>query len=233
MKGVLVRVGIDASCGFWNAPYETQSGRFVYVPIPEGGKVHPHLARCYSELSPFLEAIGVPLPTHLTGKTMHLDPDFETLTYGDVYPRSIPLLDLQSGDFVVFYSSLRAINPDPGKLFYALIGVFFVKEVVAVDEVPQERWCENAHTRRVEHGRDIIVRGQSGASGRFDRLVSIGEYRDRAYRVRKDVLEAWGGLSVRDGYLQRSGRLPKFSDPRRFLKWLGRQAVKMEASNWA
>jgi len=46
MKGVLVRVGIDSTCGYWNAPYDPKTGRFVYVPIPEGDEdLHPDLVR--------------------------------------------------------------------------------------------------------------------------------------------------------------------------------------------
>jgi hypothetical protein len=36
MKGVLVRIGIDSTCGGWNAPLDPRTGRFAYVPIPEG-----------------------------------------------------------------------------------------------------------------------------------------------------------------------------------------------------
>lgn len=47
----------------------------------------------------------------------------------------------------------------------------------------------------------------------------IGDYRDKAYRVWPDLLADWGGLSVKDGYLQRSARLPRFLDPERFQSW--------------
>lgn len=59
----------------------------------------------------------------------------------------------------------------------------------------------------------------------------MGEYRDRAYRVRKDVLNEWGGLSVKDGYLQRSARLPRLLDPARFMRWLERQGPSLIQAN--
>jgi len=62
--------------------------------------------------------------------------------------------------------------------------------------------------------------------------LPIGEWRDRAYRVRRDVLEAWGGLSVKDGYIQRSARLPQLSDPMRFQRWLAsKKPILIQANN--
>ena len=234
MRGVLVRVGIDSSCGGWNSPYDPQTRRFVYVPIPEGneGNLHPSLVHRYGEVVPALKVMDVVQPQHLVGRPMHLDPDFENLTYGDVFPRSIPLLDLHKGDFIVFYAGLQPVGAEQRGLAYALIGLYAVKEVVNAADVPQDRWHENAHTRRRLKGRDdVIVRAVAGRSGRFDRAIPIGEYRDRAYRVRKPILEKWGGLTVQDGYIQRSGKLPEFKKPERFLKWLEAQGRKLARRN--
>ena len=43
---------------------------------------------------------------------------------------------------------------------------------------------------------------------RMRHVRGLGEWRDRAYRVRKDLLKTWGGLSVNDGYIQRSAVPP-------------------------
>jgi len=76
------------------------------------------------------------------------------------------------------------------------------------------------------------VRGRAGSSGRLQRCLPIGEYRDRAYRVRRDLLEQWGGLSVKDGYLQRSARLPRFLDAERITGWFASQRpILMQANN--
>ncbi|MGH8674911.1 MAG: hypothetical protein ACREVG_11440, partial [Burkholderiales bacterium] len=83
----------------------------------------------------------------------------------------------------------------------------------------------------VPGAQDLIVRGRSGLSGRLERCLPIGEYRDRAYRVRRDLLDEWGGLSVRDGYLQRSARLPRFLDAPRFLRWMERQQPALIQAN--
>ena len=95
MKAVLVRVGIDGSCGRWQGPCNPHNNEFVYVPIPEDiHKNVPGMERLYSSLvTPALAGFSerndcnVALPQHLQGGRMHLDPDFEQLSYGDTNNR--------------------------------------------------------------------------------------------------------------------------------------------------
>jgi hypothetical protein len=66
----------------------------------------------------------------------------------------------------------------------------------------------------------------------LERCLPIGDYREKAYRVRPDILQAWDGLSVKNGYLQRSARLPRFLDPERFQQWFNsRDPVFLQANN--
>src|SRR5206468_2355111 len=98
--------------------------------------------------------------------------------------------------------------------------------------VPSQRWYENAHVRKSKRGEtDIVVRAMPDVSGRFDRCVAIGEWRGGAYRVRQDVLDAWGGLSVKDGFIQRSAVPPAFNRPKTFLDWLKGQGVQLIQNN--
>ena len=60
------------------------------------------------------------------------------------------------------------------------------------------------------------MRGKRDGSGRFTRYVPIGERRDNAYRVERQLLAQWGDLSTTDGYLQRSANPPLFRRPGRF-----------------
>lgn len=165
---------------------------------------------------------------------MHLDPDFGHLTYGDKGERAKQIrAGLGRDDMILFYAGLADVR-GASRLVYALVGLLVVEEIVAAVDVPREQWDCNAHCRRVlaPGAPDIVVRGRAGSSGRLQRCLPIGEYRDRAYRVRRDLLGEWGGLSVKDGYLQRSARLPRFLDPPRFTAWLESQApVLMQANN--
>jgi hypothetical protein len=98
--------------------------------------------------------------------------------------------------------------------------------------VPREWWHENAHTRRLEpKADDVIVRGRSDTSGRLERCIPIGEKRDGAYRVRRDVLAAWGGLSVKDGWIQRSSVPPSFRAAEQFYDWFLEQKGRLIARN--
>jgi putative DNA base modification enzyme with NMAD domain len=223
VNALLIRIGADQSKdgGRWNGPVDAQSGKFVYVPIPEQQPVNAGMEKPYSALAPVLSMFGINLPPHLCAQHMHLDPDFYHLTYGDRGKRAKQIRDyLAPGDLVVFYAGLFDICTN-ARLVYAIVGVLVVESFrLAIDVPPTERDI-NAHSRRVlkPDAQDLIVCAKPGVSGRLECCVQIGEWRDRAYRVKRDLLEKWGGLSVKDGYLQRSARLPKFCDPVRFQSW--------------
>ena len=132
----------------------------------------------------------------------------------------------------MFFAGMRPIQQSPHKLIYGIIGLYRVAEAVRLRDIPSSRWAENAHTRKVRHGPDdVIVRSQPGVSGRLKRAITIGEFRDNAYRVRRDLLATWGGLSCRDGYIQRSAVLPSLLDPQRFIEWFERQGGVLVSSN--
>lgn len=231
-KIILVRVGADQSAGGgrWNGPVDPSTGTFVYIAIPESKNILRGHERPY--LSPSilnrLQQFNVHLPDHLRNCHMHLDPDFENCTYGDQGQRAKQLRQLNHGDMIVFYAGLRSIND--GKLVYGLIGQLTVDQLSPAGEIRNRDL--NAHTRREPiRPDDLVVIGLPAESGRYDRCIAIGELRDKAYRVTRELLEAWGGLSVKDGYIHRSVQLPKFSHPERFLEWLAVQHVHLLNKN--
>jgi hypothetical protein len=244
MKGLLVRIGIDQTYGGWNAPVDAD-GRFVYVPIPEklGTPFHPGLERRYGEVLPALHRFrqehdcdlcgDLSFPQELLQHPMHLDPDFECLTYGDKgRRRGAGMVNMGAGDLLVFYGGLRPVHSCEEKLIYALMGVYVVQEVVSAASVPPQRWYENAHVRRSRRGQsDIVVRARRNLSGRLERCIPIGEWRNGAYRVRQDILDAWGGLSVKDGFIQRSAVPPSLNNPAQFLGWLHEQKPRLVSRN--
>jgi len=235
MKGLLVRVAADQSDGggFWNGPVDSDSGEFVHVAIPESWPSHPGLAKPYTGVCAALSGIGSALPPHLTMRDMHLDPDFDHLTYGDQGERAKQIRGkLGKGDLIVFYSGMRDVRPR-ARLVYALIGLYVIEDIVPAVTVSAAYWDQNAHTRRVlgKGATDIVVRASKEVSGRLERCLPIGDYRNRAYRVWPKLLTEWGGLSVRDGYLQRSARLPEFIDAPAFYNWFLSQKVKLIQKN--
>lgn len=234
MRGLLVRVGIDATSGGWNAPAKPENRNFFYVPIPELGIARPSMLRSYHEIANGLAAFGTPLPAHLSTQAMHLDPDFEHMTYGDSGRRASQIRKLTAGDFLVFYAGMCTPFSTNANLVYGLIGIYFIKRIEEIISVEPAKWSANAHTRREfdETADDVIVSADSQSSGRLENYIPIGEYRHRAYRVIPEILTAWGGLSVKDGYLQRSAVLPSFSQPERFVEWFFNQSPKLRRGNW-
>src|SRR5437899_7737413 len=122
MKALLVRIGVDQAYGGWNAPVDAK-GRFVYVPIPErrGTSFHPGLERRYGELLPALDRFceehhcdlggDLRFPRDLLQHPMHLDPDFECLTYGDEGGRrGAEMVNMSEGDLLVFYVALCLVH---------------------------------------------------------------------------------------------------------------------------
>jgi hypothetical protein len=231
VRALLVRVGADCTeaGGGWNGPVDSSTGDFAYVPIPEPEPLREGLETPFERWAPAVERLGARLPVALRDQAAHADPDFARLTYGDRRERGRQIREkLGPGDLLVFYAGLRDVCDR--RLVYALIGLLTVEEIVAARALPAARWPENAHTRRKEIGEtDVVVRGREGLSGRFERCVPFAGYREGAYRVHPALLETWGGLGVRNGYVQRSARLPELSAPHRFLGWLDGQAVGLVA----
>jgi len=233
MSSLLVRVGADQSSGggYWNGPVDSRSNEFVYVSIPETKPVREGMEKPYNALLPVLSKFGVSLPARLITQHMHLDPDFDYLTYGDGGERANQLRKLDQGDTIIFYASLKDVQPKK-QLVYAIIGAFIIDEKISAQSMPASAWNTNAHSRRISAAaEDLIIRARPKVSGRLRCCIPIGEYRDDAYRVRQDILEAWGGLSVKDGYLQRSARLPKFLEPEKFFHWFQSQAPVLLQTN--
>lgn len=235
MKGILLRVGADQTPagGRWNAPVDPQSWRYAYVPIAAGEDQHEHIAPCptFALFEPRVASLDVALPQELTNVKVHLDPDFASLTYGEPYlssngrraSRGRLIQSLDEGDFIAFFAAFRPTAPYEQTLAYCLFAIFFVRAVRQVRQLTPAQRAACAHGRRKHALDDLVVQADPACSGRFPRAIPIGEFRQNAYRVRRDLLQQWGGLTVRDGYIQRSAQPPRFKAPHRFLQWLQAQ----------
>ena len=231
MKGLLVRVGIDSTDGQWNGPVRTRTGEFAFVTITEEAPLRPGMATPYDQFIPVVQRFDQSLPFMLRGKPTHLDPDFDHRTYGDRGQRGARVSILGRGDFIAFFAALCPVDAPPRPLCYALIGLYVIDEIVAAQAVPEQHWAKNAHTRRVPVQDDIVVRARPGISGRLRQCIPIGELRGGHYRVRHDLLDAWEGLDIKDGYIQRSVRLPAFLNAEKFYEWFLAQKPELVAEN--
>ena len=251
MKGLLIRVGLDQTFGGWNAPCSA-NGSFCYIPIPEVEKFEHGFETTYDEFEkaycdftqnnemPAIKKTGIKSPFTLC----HLDPDFRFLTYGDTRQRAQQILKYFNGsqdNFIVFYASFKQINDNhnkPCELVYAIIGFYQVKEIVYAKNVLKENKEErnkNAHTRLINYQQkddiDVIIYGEPNKSGKLEKLIPIGEWRNNAYRVKTQLLDEWGDISITDGYIILSAYLPHFCRPDLFKKWFDKQNPKFLAKN--
>ncbi|MGZ4956637.1 MAG: Nmad3 family putative nucleotide modification protein [Methylobacter sp.] len=239
-KGLLMRVGIDQTYGGYNAPINPSTNDYIYMPIPQGNDSFiSGMETTYDNLLPYFESwcqkndAEIQFPK-INNISCHLDPDFDFSTYGDqATGRGLRVGDLNEGDFIAFFASFKPIKKCAHSLVYGLYGIMVVDKVMKVADVPENEFHKNAHTRIKNMNKDHwVVFSNPSLSGRFSRAIPIGEFRNGSYRVTKEILDAWGDIGVKDGFIQRSVCPPWFIKPKQFLSWLDTQQVKLINSNW-
>jgi hypothetical protein len=238
-------VGIDSTkpknkeqdTGQFNAPVDLETNEFAYVPIKEPNSMFQGCVRDFREFIDPCRRLNLELPSRLWNENAHVDPDFLKLTYGDIdgrdphngkiNRRGKPLRGIQENDLLVFYAGLQPNNPSLKfrGIVDALIGIYIVQESMPANKFIQHYPRDyNAHTRRQSNDTDVIVKAKEGKSGRLDRCIIIGNFRDRTHRVFPDLLIKWGDFTIaNDGWIQRSPRYPEFKEPERFCDWFKKQ----------
>ena len=105
---VLLRVGIDSGSGGIQGPL-FKDGSFDFVCIPDNKRVSVHT---YGNMTgrdgrPHADYFAESRRTFMARQTVHLDPEFETFTYGDPTTPKRSLQTLRPGDLLVFYCGLQ------------------------------------------------------------------------------------------------------------------------------
>ena len=126
MRVALLRVGVDSGSGGMQVPL-FEDGSFELVPIPDGAATH---SRTYGNTlgrrgRPLVECFPPARQRRMDGVRVHLDPEFETFTYGDPAPSKAGLRHLREGDLLAFYCGLAESGcAEPPGLY--LVGCFEV-----------------------------------------------------------------------------------------------------------
>ena len=112
---VLLRVGIDAGAGGIQGPL-LDDGTFEFVCIPDGNGVG---VQTYSTVvgrdgRPHLDYFPASRRRLMAKQAIHIDPEFETFTYGDPTTPKRSLRNLKPGDVLVFYCGLQKWHSDCG-----------------------------------------------------------------------------------------------------------------------
>jgi hypothetical protein len=160
----------------------------------------------------------------MAGQHIHLDPEFETFTYGDPTPPKRSLRRLQAGDVLAFYCGLQGWDCERRPALY-LAGYFEV--VLAgmasdlVDATLRSEFANNFHVRYTSvfaRQRDALVLVKGGAGSRlFTKAHQISaEGRDRAGQPLKvlspEMQDLFGDFG---GHISIQRSPPRWVDPAR------------------
>jgi hypothetical protein len=231
MKIVLLRVGADSGCTPLNANGPLlPDGRFEFVPIPDLRVANE--PRTYGNT---IGRIGRPLADYfperralIADTAMHVDPEFETCTYGSPTVMQHGLANLEVGDMLVLYGGLRPVADDGypiPQLQHALylLGYFEVEWAVRARDYAREEllsvFGENFHVRhddifRRDHKRLVLVKGGPG-SRLLTKAVPISDRKPNrlgrpTFVLSDEMRNVFGPLSG-GGFIERSA--PRWIDP--------------------
>lgn len=222
MKYMLLRVGIDKGNGGCLSPI-FDDGSFEYIPIPERcatseNRIYKHLkGRYHYSIRNFV-------PERLHYSVPHLDPEFETFTYGDpTQNKRGQLARLNQGDLLVFYAGLDSENRiDIPRLF--IIGYLTVSQVYDFARIPEyeynrilQKVDNNAHAKRRYQEEDlVIVEGNPEKSRLFDKALPLGDSEDKTMKDIKPLL----GWRKRCSLRRAIGHWVEEENTLRFREWL-------------
>jgi len=203
MFGVFINVGSSSS---------NPNGRgrlfedftFEYLPIPESEKTREKVPT-YRELG-FGHVKFPDLP-------VHLDPEFQTLTYGHVtrgFGDLRNLLSLKKDDILFFYATLQKEN----EWSTYIIGCFRNLEVydcrrLSTKEIlgfKSRGFTRNAHLKRVDPSVDLLIKGGKGS-----RLL------EKAFPLAQETYNLALRESLRDIILTATGKEIRSGTP--WFRW--------------
>src|SRR5262249_54579594 len=112
---VLLRVGIDAGCGGIQGPlFEDGTFEFMCIPDKKGVSVHTYGNMIGRNGTAHVSYFSESRRRLMAEQTVHVDPEWETFTYGDPTTPKRSLRLLQPGDFLVFYCGLQPWDSKKG-----------------------------------------------------------------------------------------------------------------------
>jgi hypothetical protein len=112
---VLLRVGIDAGCGGIQGPlFEDGTFEFMCIPDNKGVSVHTYGNMVGRNGTAHVSYFSEGRRTLMAKQTVHVDPEWETFTYGDPTTPKRSLRLLNPGDFLVFYCGLQRWDSENG-----------------------------------------------------------------------------------------------------------------------
>jgi hypothetical protein len=181
---VLLRVGIDTAEGGISGPLFADGG-FEFVPIPDARGIDERTyGNTYGRHERLLVEYFPASKRRLRWtEPMHVDPEFETFTYGDPTRPKQGLRKLQTGDLLAFYAGLQRWPSDGTRAALYLVGYFEIVHAGLAtgfsDTQLADLFAANFHVRHralFEAQRDHLVLVKGGPGSRLlDRAALISE----------------------------------------------------------
>jgi Nucleotide modification associated domain 3 len=177
MKAMLLRVGIDKGYGALSPVFTNLTYKYIPIYYKDIKEKEENEKRTYRSL-----ALDSFLPSNLWDKKVHLDPEFDSFTYGDpTKPKRKNLMKLAKGDLLVFYIGGKPIdcNQEDGCF---IIGYFVVKNVIDWNAIPNSQrksikktFAKNAHIISSKSKNNLVLVKGSSESKMLTHCIPITE----------------------------------------------------------
>jgi len=154
MKIAMLRVGIDSGSGGIHGPL-FKNGTFEYIPIPDNTMKD---SRAYGNIygrygGKLIEYFPETRKEKMAKQSIHVDPEFETFTYGDPSSPKAGLRHLREGDLLIFYCGLEGWDFKSEPALY-LLGYFKILAAGIATEFDRKAiktlFSKNFHVKHVE-----------------------------------------------------------------------------------
>jgi len=202
-KGVSINVGSSSQNPNGRGPVDPSDFSFEYLPIPEKSETIREVPT-YTELEWInQESITV------SDIPVHLDPEFETYTYGHVkrgFGDMKLLRNLNNRDYLFFHSTLSK-EENNSEWITAIIGYFEINEIVDCTDLSSKEirdnyesgFKENAHFKRKNPEVDFLVKGNK-ESKLFERAIPLSKFETPRKLIDrfKDSIETSSGKNIKD-----------------------------------
>ena len=177
-KAVLLRVGIDSGSGGIQGPLFSD-GTFEYMCIPDKKGVSEHTYGTLIGKNGVSQSDYFPVRKRekVAQQHVHLDPEFETFTYGDPTAPKRSLRMLEKGDYLIFYAGLQEWEDEVGwnrngRPALYIIGYFVVEMAGMANDFTkktlQTAFACNFHVRypsvfKLQREQLVLVKGGPGS----------------------------------------------------------------------
>jgi Nucleotide modification associated domain 3 len=161
-----------------------RDGTFEFIPIPDDRMLD---SRTYGSTlgrsgRPFADFFPSPRQQRMANQPMHVDPEFETFTYGDPTPPKKGLRHLTKGDLLIFYAGLEGFYFESAPALY-IIGYFEVElaGLTTSFSTPEiaKHFANNFHVRHrhlfAQQKNELVLVKGSKRSLLLTKAVKIGE----------------------------------------------------------